>query len=193
MTARAVDPARAGVAAEPRGGRRRSRVVTGGVLTLLVASVMTVRATVAVPVRIASDSMEPALAAGDVVLVSRSAPDVDDLRRGDLVAFDDPRNGRRSVKRVIGLPGEEVVILDGVLQVDGRPTEEPWVDPEVVDGSFMRTFRVPDGAVFVLGDNRMNSLDSRDYGPVDADDLEGRVLVRLWPLLGGDTSREPEL
>ena len=163
------------------------------VLVLLVAGITAVRTTVAVPVRIASASMEPALAAGDVVLVSRSAPDVDELRRGDLVVFDDPRNGRRAVKRVIGLPGEEVVILDGVLHVDGRPTEEPWIDPEVVDGSFMRTFWVPQSGVFVLGDNRMNSLDSRDYGPLDADDLEGRVLVTLWPLLGEDTKREPEL
>lgn len=173
--------------------QHRPAAVAALVLLLLAVGTVAVRTFVAVPVRIASDSMEPALAAGDVVLVSRSVPDVDELRRGDLVAFEDPRNGQRSVKRVIGLPGEEVVILDGVLHVDGRPTEEPWVDPEVVDGSFMRTFRVPDGAVFVLGDNRMNSLDSRDYGPLDADDLEGRVLVTLWPLLGGDTSREPEL
>lgn len=169
------------------------RAVTGIVLVLLIVGIAVVRTTVAVPVRIASASMEPALAAGDVVLVSRSVPDVDELKRGDLVVFDDPRNGRRAVKRVIGLPGEEVVILDGVLHVDGRPTEEPWVDPEVVDGSFMRTFRVPERSVFVLGDNRMNSLDSRDYGPVDADDLEGRVLLTLWPLLGGDEAREPTL
>ena len=173
--------------------RHRGGAVAVLVLLLLAVGTVAVRTFVAVPVRIASASMEPALAAGDVVLVSRSAPDVDDLRRGDLVAFDDPLDGRRAVKRVIGLPGEEVVILDGVLHVDGRPTEEPWVDPELVEGSFMRTFRVPEGGVFVLGDNRTNSLDSRDYGPLDAEDLEGRVLVTLWPLIGGDTEPDREL
>lgn len=173
----------------------RHRRVAGAVLVLLLLTVvpLAVRTFVAVPVRIASASMEPTLAEGDVVLVSRSAPDVCDLRRGDLVVFDDPRNGDRAVKRVVGLPGEEVVILDGVLHVDGRATEEPWVDPELVRGSFMPTFRVQEGGVFVLGDNRTNSLDSRDYGPLDADDLNGRVLVTLWPLAGGDREWDGEL
>lgn len=162
--------------------RRRHRPATSVlVLLLLLAVTVTVRTVVAVPVRIVSDSMEPTLRPGDVVLVSRSAPDVDELHRWDLVAFAEPRTGRRTVKRVVGLPGEEVVILDGVLHVDGQPTEEPWVAPETVDGSFSRTFRVPRSGVFVLGDNRMDSVDSRDYGPLEADDLEGRVLVTLWP------------
>ncbi|WP_236554453.1 signal peptidase I [Nocardioides sp. AX2bis] len=129
------------------------------------------------PVRIDSASMAPTLEAGDVVLVSRWAPEVEDLAHGDLVVFVDPRQGRRTIKRVVGLPGEAVVVLDGVLHVDGAPVEEPWVDPATVDGYYSRTFEVPDHHVFVLGDNRGNSVDSRDYGAVDEEALTGRVLL----------------
>ena len=83
-------------AALPPAPRHRRGAGAALVLLLLAVGAFAVRTFVAVPVRIASASMEPTLAAGDVVLVSRSAPDVDDLRRGDLVVFDDPRNGRRS-------------------------------------------------------------------------------------------------
>ena len=116
---------------------------------------------------------------GDVVLVSHAAPSIAELDRGDLVVFADPRDGGRTIKRVVGLPGEAVVVLDGVLHVDGDPVAEPWVDPASVDGYYSRTFRVPAGRVFVLGDNRGSSLDSRDYGALAADDLRGRVLLEL--------------
>jgi signal peptidase I len=150
-------------------------------LTLVVGGstglVWAVRTSVVTPVRIDSASMAPTLEPGDVVLVSRWAPDVDDLAHGDLVVFADPREGRRTIKRVVGLPGESVVVLDGVLHVDGAPVEEPWVDPATVDGYYSRTFEVPGQHVFVLGDNRGNSVDSRDYGAVDAEDLRGTVLL----------------
>lgn len=156
---------------------RRAAVAVA--LVLLVVGVITVRTVVVTPVRVASASMAPTLDEGDVVLVSRAAPSVTDLERGDLVVFADPRDGRRTIKRVVGLPGEEVVVLDGVLHVDGDPVAEPWVDPASVDGYYSRTFWVPEDHVFVLGDNRDNSIDSRDYGAVAADDLRGRVLLEL--------------
>ncbi len=156
---------------------RRAAVAVA--LVLLVVGVITVRTVVVTPVRVASASMAPTLDEGDVVLVSRAAPSVTDLERGDLVVFADPRDGRRTIKRVVGLPGEEVVVLDGVLHVDGDPVAEPWVDPASVDGYYSRTFWVPEDHVFVLGDNRSNSIDSRDYGAVAADDLRGRVLLEL--------------
>jgi signal peptidase I len=125
--------------------------------------------------------MSPALRAGDLLLTTQLAPDPDDLERGDLVVFRSPEDGDRAVKRVIGLPGEELVVLDGVLHVDGRVVDEPFVDPAGVDGYYSRTFVVPLGSVFLMGDNRGNSVDSRDYGAVLDTELEGRVVVRLWP------------
>lgn len=151
---------------------------------LVVGAVLLLRAYVAVPVRVESASMLPTYGAGDVVLVSRTRPDVADLCRGDLVTFRSPDDGSRALKRVLGLPGEALVILDGRLLVDGVAVLESYVDHAGIDGYFSRTYRVPAGTVFVLGDNRGNSVDSRDYGPVAADDLLGRVLLGLWPVTG---------
>jgi signal peptidase I len=151
-------------------------------LALTVGAVVLVRMLVAVPVRVESASMEPTLRPDDVVLVSRRAANVGDLHRGDLVTFRDPVHGARALKRVAGLPGDELVILDGRLHVNGVTVRETYVDHDLVDGYYSQTFRVPDGTVFLLGDNRGNSVDSRDYGPVRAQDLLGPVVTRVWPL-----------
>ena len=163
--------------------RRRDRHTLGlVVLFLLVAGVALIRATVAFPVRIDSASMMPTFSAGDVVLVSRTPPQLDDLHHGDLVVFVSPQDGQRTLKRVVGLPGDVLVILDSRLHVNDTVVKEPYVDHAMIDGYYSETFRVPDRSVFVLGDNRGNSVDSRDYGPVALDELVGRVVVRVWPV-----------
>jgi signal peptidase I len=154
-----------------------------GVLVLVVGVLLLVRATVATPVRVSSASMEPTLDVGNVVLVSQQAPQLGDLDRGDLVTFTSPEDGRRTVKRVIGLPGDSVVIKDSVLFVNDRAVDEPYVDHALIDAYYSRTYTVPEETVFLLGDNRGNSVDSRDYGAVPVEDLLGRVLVRLWPVV----------
>ena len=153
-----------------------------GVLVVVVAVLLALRATVATPVRVSSESMEPTLGVGNVVLVSQQPPELDALERGDLVTFTSPEDGRRTVKRVVGLPGDSVVIKDSVLFVNDRVVDEPYVDHALIDAYYSRTYTVPEETVFLLGDNRGNSIDSRDYGPVPVDDLLGRVLVRLWPV-----------
>ena len=167
---------------EPPTGRRR--VHRAVVLVLAVGLLAGLRVLGASPVSISSSSMVPTLHPGDVVLVSRSAPQLPELERGDLVTFTSPEDGRRALKRVVGLPGDSVVIKDAVLHVNGSPVDEPYVDSELLDAYYSRTYEVPPGAVFVLGDHRGGSTDSRDYGPVAADALQGEVLVRLWPLVG---------
>jgi signal peptidase I len=152
-------------------------------MSLLVLAVVAARTWLAFPVQVASASMAPTLLEGDVVLVSRAAPEVDELQRGDLVTFRSPLDGRRALKRVVGLPGDVLVIRDSVLYVDDNPVEEPYVDHALIDGYYSRTYTVPAGTVFLLGDNRGNSVDSRDYGPVDEDRLLGTVLQRVWPVL----------
>lgn len=158
------------------------RVVALAVLLALMGAVALIRATVAFPVRVDSASMAPTYAAGDVVLVSRTPPRPDDLRHGDLVVFASPQDGRRTLKRVVGLPGDVLVILDSRLHVNEKPVEEPYVDHTMIEGYYSRTFTVPEDSAFVLGDNRGNSVDSRDYGSVPLDDLSGRVLLRVWPV-----------
>lgn len=165
---------------DERTPRRSSRSFWACAAVVLVGTAL-LRATVVAPVRVSSASMEPTYRAGDVVLVTQWAPDPAELGRGDLVVFEDPAEHRSMLKRVVGLPGESVVVKDGVLFVDDVRVREPWVDHALVDGYFSRTFHVPPGEVFVMGDNRGNSVDSRDYGPVGASELEGTVVLRLWP------------
>ncbi len=117
------------------------------------------------------------------------------VRRGDLVVFRFPEDPRRAfLKRVVGLPGETVAIRDKQVTIDGRPLSEPYAfhsddatwpdDPSIADGHRRRDqlppARVPEGAYFVLGDNRDDSSDSRSWGPVPAEALLGKPLFVYW-------------
>ena len=184
MSDAANAPALAREPARSHVSRRTPWAVLAG-LALLVALVL-LRTVVAAPVRVASASMLPTFAAGDVVLVSQRPPDLSDIARGDLVTFRSPEDGRLALKRVIGLPGDSLVILDSELYVNDHRVPEPYVNHRLIDAYYSRTYEVPTGTVFVLGDNRGNSVDSRDYGPLPADSLHGRVLFRLWPVIGSN-------
>jgi signal peptidase I len=143
-----------------------------------VLIVVALRLFVVTPVRVDGESMSPTLHGGQVVLVDKLGARV---HRDDLVVFDDPQDGTTSVKRVVAVAGERVVIRDAVLYVDDEPVEEPYVDLDDIDGLYTPTTVVPDRSVFVLGDNRGSSIDSRDYGPVALADVRGKVVLRLWP------------
>jgi signal peptidase I len=151
------------------------------VVVLLLAAVVTVREVLVEPVRIASDSMRPTLQPGDVVLVDRRGVDVRTLERGDVVTFRREGSDEQLLKRVVGLPGDRVMTVDAVLHVDGEPVDEPYVDFSEWDGMFTAEVVVPDDAVYVRGDDRLVSVDSRDFGSVPVSDLDGRAVVRLWP------------
>ena len=168
-------------AREPALRRVRRRVRRVVAVVLLVVLVVVGRAFLAEPVRISSGSMAPTLLQGDVVLVDRRDLDVSELARGDLVTFEHPQTANESLKRVIALPGDTVATLDAVVHVNGKPVEEPYVDFSDWEGIFAARVEVPAGEVYLLGDNRGDSVDSRDFGPVPVERLDGRVLVRLWP------------
>jgi signal peptidase I len=170
------------VAERTQSSPSRPRVVRWTALLVLVLTVWVVRAAVVAPVRIDSASMEPTLDHGDVVMVTRRPPPVADLARGDLVVFRWHGEGPQTLKRVVGLGGDVVVVRDAALFVNHERVDEPYVDHALIDGYYSATFTVPEGSVFVLGDNRGNSLDSRDFGSVSGSDLVGRVLFRIWPV-----------
>lgn len=131
--------------------------------------------------RVSSGSMAPTLRAGDHVLVDKLAYRIGDPRRGDLVAFRGVGDGVM-IKRAVGLPGDTVAVRDGVLHVNGGRVAEPYVNYELNDSNYFGPERVPEGSVFVMGDHRENSRDSREFGPVRREDLVGRVLLRIWPV-----------
>lgn len=128
-------------------------------------------------IAIAEHSMQPALSSGDFVLARR----VSSPRRGDIVTFRHPeRPGMLLVKRIVGLPGERLVIADGQVHIDGATLAEPWANGPTLPPMELEA---GDDQVLVLSDNRSATLaDSRMFGPIATAALEHKVLVRYWPL-----------
>lgn len=149
------------------------------VMVLAVAGGWWLRGNVLSSYRVESGSMEPTLCAGDRVLVDKRVS-ADDLRRGDLAVVSAPDDGRLVVKRVVGLPGDRLAIRDALLFVDGKRVPEPYVDHSRIDALFYGPKVVPARQIWVLGDNRAESIDSRDYNGVPYSSVHGRVLVRWW-------------
>jgi signal peptidase I len=126
----------------------------------------------------------PTLRNGDVVLVKGYGRGKARPARGDVVVVREASpNGRRSIKRVVGLPGEAVRFQEGTLYVDGEPLAEPYLGglPAVI-GLDEAEWTVGREAYFVLGDNRAHSTDSRMYGPVERGWIVGKAWWRYWPL-----------
>jgi signal peptidase I len=133
--------------------------------------------------QVAGLSMSPHIAPGEYVLVNTFAYRFSQPRRGEIVAFhgDSPRqdDARVLIKRVVGLPGDRVRVDRGTVFLNGVALREPYVRyPD--ERSFPET-SVPSNCVYVLGDNRAESEDSRFFGPVSDDRLVGRALLGIWP------------
>jgi len=154
---------------------------------------------------IPSASMNPTLVEGDRVMVNKLAYRFGEPGRGDVIVFDNPlqaddedesvlaalvRHVAESlgisspdtalIKRVIALEGESLAIVDGAVLIDGVAIDEPYLPP----GTQMRDFgpvEVPEGHVFVMGDNRGASQDSRRFGTIPEDEIIGRAFVKVWP------------
>ncbi|NAZ87353.1 signal peptidase I [Kineococcus indalonis] len=212
--------------APPRGrpAPRGTRAVAVLAVALLVALVL--RSTVVQTFSIPSDSMSPTLEPGQRVLVWRVG--AQDVHRGDVVVFDGsgtfvdappaPRGPARLgaalgavlgfhpgesdfVKRVVGLPGERITCCDaqGRLTVDGQPLEEPHVHPGDAPSDVRFDIEVPPGRLWVMGDHRSQSVDSRSHlgspggGTIALEDVVGRVVAVSWPLPDlGAVGREEE-
>jgi signal peptidase I len=152
---------------------------------------------------IPSQSMEPQLRLDDRMLVSKLAYDLHDPRRGDIVVFDAPKgapnradrasapvrllrrlflpSAREYVKRVLALPGERVEARGGHVLVNGNVLIEPYLPPGTVTDDFEARV-VPEGRLWVMGDNRAASPDSRDFGPIRRSSVVGRAVLRVWPV-----------
>jgi signal peptidase I len=125
-------------------------------------------------------SMEPTLANRALVIVDTIFTTLRPFHRGDVVVFRYPRNPTvEYVKRVIALPGETVMVAHGYVFVDGKPLNEPYLREPV--RYFWGPAKVPEGSVFVLGDNRNSSSDSHVWGPLPVGYVVGRAWVTLRP------------
>ena len=150
---------------------------------------------------IPSPSMNPTLFEGDRILVNKLSYKLHSVNRGDLIVFDTPEASGEDdlIKRVIGLPGEFVNVEEERIEIDGGLLLEPYLPLSSKIKSFATPVncvnrpnenygcRIPDDHVFVMGDNRSNSRDSRFFGPVPIEDVKGRAFIRVWPI--GDIKR----
>lgn len=152
-----------------------------GLSVILAVEVWVLTRTQVISSIITSSSMEPTLKEGDRVLIRLVRYTPERLpRRGEIVFFHDPNDPDRwLIKRVIGLPGEEVIIWQGRVYINRQRLRESYLNGSFYDAG---VWRVPQNAVFVMGDNRSHSEDSRDFGPVPLDHLKGRVILRYLPL-----------
>jgi signal peptidase I len=128
-----------------------------------------------------SGSMEPTYLIADRYVVDLAAFRLTGVRRGDVVEFTMPDTDRLVVKRVIGLPGDTVDCRDGRVWLNGAPLDEPYLsaDPEFARTEGCTATTVESHRLYLLGDHRLVSMDSRQYGAVDEDAVHGRVLLRL--------------
>lgn len=162
-------------------------IVETVVLTVLIF--LGIQTFVAQPYQVKMSSMEPTVQPGEYVLVDKLTPRWAPYERGDIVVFHPPDAYRTAddtpfIKRVIGLPGERVVLRDGKVYVNDIELDEAYIveiatDPGE-DGS--TTWTVPEGSLFVMGDHRGASEDSRVFGPIEISRVLGRAWLRYWPL-----------
>ncbi len=170
-----------GVSSSPSLGRRMLRVLGELLQTALIAFLLFIVVNlITARIRVEGISMEPSLHDGEFVVVNRVAYRWQEPDRGDVVVFhfpSDPR--RRFIKRVIGLPGETVTIRDGLVLINGSVLEEPYLDEEP---RYHGEWRIAPNEVFVLGDNRNNSSDSQNWGPLDITEIIGKAMLVYWPM-----------
>lgn len=161
--------------------------------------------TVFAKVEVQQRSMEPTLYSGHQLIIDKLTYRFSEPEKGDIIIFFKDKHKEslvddvqvflnniksiltkesvdvRFVKRVIATPGDEVDIKDGYVYVNGEKLDEPYLISETISGTFELPVKVPEGKLFVLGDNRPASEDSRDFGLIDYDQLEGKVLIRVYP------------
>jgi signal peptidase I len=198
MTQQSVEGPSAPPKAAPTSDHRR--VIVEWVVILVVALVgsLLVKTFAIQAFWIPSVSMYPTLHINDRVLVNKLAYDFHSVREGDIVVFrrppaDTDPNINDLIKRVIGLPGETLLVKNCAVYIDGKLLAQPylpkgWQDPSSEycttwpTASMPNPYKVPAGTYFVMGDNRRDSDDSRYWGPLPASYIVGRAFIRIWPV-----------
>ena len=157
---------------------------------VMLAIVFAVRYFVVEPFKVDGHSMDYTLADGERLLMWKPAK----IERFDVVVLQAPDNPEKLyIKRVIGVPGDTVEVKDGVMTINGKAVEEPYLAEKIAEkgAHFTADFTlesvagakvVPEGKLFVLGDNRMNSKDGRAFGFIDKSLIKGEADVILWPM-----------
>jgi signal peptidase I len=158
------------------------------IVIIALSLAIVIRALVAEPRYIPSDSMVPTLHVGDRVVVEKISYHLQPPKTGDIVVFTPPEQLQEQgftqdqafIKRIIGLPGQTVAVKKGLVYLNDKPLVEKYIaePPQYQWGPY----RVPENEYFVMGDNRNNSNDSSRWGFLPKQNIIGRAVVRFWPL-----------
>jgi signal peptidase I len=186
---------------EDQGEERSSRWIMElvGVVVAAVLVAVLLRTFVVATYSIPSGSMEPTLQIGDRIVVDKLSYHLHGVDRGNIVVFSTPPNEECAgppvadlVKRVIGLPGEIISLQDGHVYINGRPLPEPFLPADIRNDTYPgpsanayalhHAYRIPAGDVYVMGDNRPDSCDSRYWGPIRESTIVGEADLRIWPI-----------
>ena len=156
-------------------------------IAVIGAIFIVLRFFVAEPHKVSGRSMVPNFQDGDYIITNKISARSADFKRGEVVILKNPRNLEQVfIKRVIGLPGERIALLNSSVYINGNPIPEPYLPPgtKTPGESFLtdgEEILVPDNQYFVIGDNRTGSSDSREWGPITSDLIKGTAFLRYWP------------
>lgn len=135
--------------------------------------------------QVVGDSMYPTLKNQEVLILNKAKYRFFDIERGDIISFT-YADTKYLIKRVIGVPGDTISIVDNILYINGDAYEESYLTEDIITDDFSLSDigyeKIPKDKYFVMGDNRENSLDGREIGLIDKKDVIGEISFRLWPI-----------
>ena len=140
---------------------------------LIIVAVVLIRTFIVTPVRVEGPSMEDTTYDGEILILKKYDKSIE---RFDIVVFD--YSGEKLIKRVIGVPGDSIKVISGNLYINNDLIEEDYLGSSTEDFNYNN---IEEGTYFVMGDNREQSYDSRNIGPINKEDINGVIGVRLYP------------
>ncbi len=169
---------------KPDQGKKQSMLVGEILESVAIAVILAViiRFFLFQPFYIPSGSMEPTLKPGDRIIVNKITYRFSTPERGDIMVFKYPRDPERDfIKRVVGLPGENIEIKDSIVYINKKQAPQPFLAPGISFANF-GPVKIPEGNYFMMGDNRNNSEDSRVWGTLPGENIVGKAMFKYWPL-----------
>lgn len=160
---------------EKQKGNKKKDIIS---YIIIILTVVIIRLYIITPVRVQGTSMDTTLKQGEILLLEKYDKNYE---RFDIVVIKE--GNERIIKRIIGMPGESIKIIDGIIYINGEKIEDEYASSITNDFSLEKfeLETIPENTYFVLGDNRIVSKDSRILGPIKKENIQGKVIYRIWP------------